>query len=73
MGVTRDTRMFRFADVEFDVKAGELRRRGMTTRLEPQPARVLAMLVERAGDVVTRAELQQHVWSAWRAILRASR
>jgi DNA-binding winged helix-turn-helix (wHTH) protein/TolB-like protein len=45
------------------VKAGELRRGGMTTRLEPQPARVLALLVERAGDVVTRAELQQHVWS----------
>ena len=43
--------------------AGELRRGGMTTRLEPQPARVLAMLVERAGEVVTRAELQQHVWS----------
>jgi DNA-binding winged helix-turn-helix (wHTH) protein/TolB-like protein len=60
---TGDIRLLRFADVEFDVKAGELRRGGMTTRLEPQPARVLAMLVERAGDVVTRAELQQHVWS----------
>ena len=55
--------LLRFADVEFDAKAGELRRAGVTTRLEPQPARVLAMLVERAGDVVTRAELQQHVWS----------
>jgi DNA-binding winged helix-turn-helix (wHTH) protein/TolB-like protein len=62
--VTQEPRLFRFADVEFDVKAGELRRAGgVTTRLEPQPARVLAMLVERAGDVVTRAELQQHVWS----------
>jgi DNA-binding winged helix-turn-helix (wHTH) protein/TolB-like protein len=61
--VTHETRLVRFADVEFDVKAGELRRGGMTTRLEPQPARVLALLVERAGDVVTRAELQQHVWS----------
>jgi DNA-binding winged helix-turn-helix (wHTH) protein/TolB-like protein len=62
--VTHEPRLLRFADVEFDVKAGELRRAGgVTTRLEPQPARVLAMLVERAGDVVTRAELQQHVWS----------
>jgi DNA-binding winged helix-turn-helix (wHTH) protein/TolB-like protein len=61
--VTQETRFLRFADVEFDVKAGEIRRAGMTTRLEPQPARVLALLVERAGDVVTRAELQQHVWS----------
>ena len=61
--MTRETQLLRFADVEFDVKAGELRRAGVTTRLEPQPARVLALLVERAGDVVTRTELQQHVWS----------
>ena len=30
-----------------------------TTRLEPQSARVLALLIVRAGDVVTREELQQ--------------
>jgi len=53
----------RFGDVEFDPLAGELRRGADTTRLEPQPARVLALLVERAGDVVTREELQQRVWS----------
>src|SRR6267142_7248341 len=55
--------MLRFADFEFDERAGELRRNGATTRLEPQPARVLAVLVERVGEVVTRAELQQRVWS----------
>src|SRR5439155_9284530 len=43
--------------------AGELRRGTETTRLEPQPARILALLVERAGEVVTREELQQRVWS----------
>ena len=53
----------RFGDVEFDPLAGELRRGMDTTRLEPQPARVLALLVERAGEVVTREELQQRVWS----------
>jgi DNA-binding winged helix-turn-helix (wHTH) protein/TolB-like protein len=53
----------RFADFEFDERAGELRRAGKTTRLEPQPARVLGVLLERAGEVVTRAELQQRVWS----------
>ena len=53
----------RFGDVEFDPLAGELRRGSETTRLEPQPARVLALLVERAGEVVTREELQQRVWS----------
>ncbi|OLC78077.1 MAG: hypothetical protein AUH72_16520 [Acidobacteria bacterium 13_1_40CM_4_65_8] len=55
--------VIRFGDFEFDERAGELRRNGTTTRLEPQPARVLALLVERAGEVVTRAELQQRVWS----------
>jgi DNA-binding winged helix-turn-helix (wHTH) protein/TolB-like protein len=51
-----------FGDFEFDPIAGELRQGGTTTRLEPQPARVLAVLVERAGKVVSREELQQRVW-----------
>ena len=55
--------MIRFADFEFDERAGELRRNGSTRRLEPQPARVLAVLIERAGELVSRAELQQQVWS----------
>jgi DNA-binding winged helix-turn-helix (wHTH) protein/TolB-like protein len=55
--------IFSFAHFEFDPVAGELRRGGETTRLEPQPARVLAVLVERAGEVVSREELQQRVWS----------
>src|SRR5262245_6222304 len=55
--------MTHFAEFEFDERAGELRRNGETRRLEPQPARVLGVLLERAGDVVTRAELQQRVWS----------
>src|SRR5262245_15592548 len=55
--------MLQFADFEFDERAGELRRNGETRRLEPQPARVLGVLLERAGEVVTRGELQQRVWS----------
>ena len=54
----------RFGEFEFDSLAGELTRDGATTRLEPQPARVLAVLIERAGGVVSREELQQRVWSA---------
>jgi TolB-like protein len=61
----------RFGEFEFDPLAGELRRSGETTRLEPQPARVLAVLVERAGEVVSRDELQQRVWAATRCRLRA--
>jgi DNA-binding winged helix-turn-helix (wHTH) protein len=51
-----------FAEFEFDAASGELRRGSAVVRLEPQPARVLAHLVERAGQVVTRTELQQTVW-----------
>lgn len=58
-----DRRIVRFEDFEFNAPAGELRRNEVTTRLEPQPARVLAVLVERPGEVVSRAELQQRVWS----------
>jgi DNA-binding winged helix-turn-helix (wHTH) protein/TolB-like protein len=53
----------RFGEFDFDPLAGELRRSGETTRLEPQPARVLALLVERPGEVVSRDELKQRVWS----------
>src|SRR3954470_13825513 len=55
--------MIHFAEFEFDERAGELRRNGETRRLEPQPARVLAVLLEHAGEVVSRGELQQRVWT----------
>jgi DNA-binding winged helix-turn-helix (wHTH) protein/TolB-like protein len=53
---------FRFAEFELDAASGELLGPGGRHRLEPQPARVLAMLVERAGQLVTREELQREVW-----------
>jgi DNA-binding winged helix-turn-helix (wHTH) protein/TolB-like protein len=52
-----------FGLFEFDPDAGELTREGRAIRLQPQPARVLALLVERAGEVVSREELRQQVWS----------
>jgi DNA-binding winged helix-turn-helix (wHTH) protein/TolB-like protein len=56
------SRRINFGEFEFDAASGELRRGAESVRLEPQPARVLALLLERAGDVVTRSELQQQVW-----------
>jgi len=43
--------------------AGELRKTGILIKLQPQPFRVLLLLAERAGTVVTREEIQQHLWS----------
>lgn len=52
----------RFGPFEFDLESLELRRDGRPVRLQPQPGRVLALLVEHAGEVVSRDDLQQHVW-----------
>ena len=52
----------RFGIFEFDTDARQLRRDGVLVRLQAQPSRVLAELVERAGEVVTREHLQQAIW-----------
>ena len=49
--------------MELDVSSGELRRDGLTTQLQGQPLQVLLLLIERAGDIVTREEIQRRVWS----------
>jgi len=52
----------RFGIFDFDPDSRELRREGTPVRLQAQPAQVLAALVARAGEVVTREELRQAVW-----------
>jgi TolB-like protein/DNA-binding winged helix-turn-helix (wHTH) protein len=46
----------------FDVDTGELRRDGVAVRLAPQPARVLALLVSRPGELIPRDELRRELW-----------
>ena len=53
-----------FGDHELDCRTGELRRGGTTLKLQPQPAKVLSILVNRAGEVVTREELAEQVWGS---------
>jgi DNA-binding winged helix-turn-helix (wHTH) protein len=52
----------RFAAFELDVAAGELRRSGRLVALTGQPIRVLTLLVQRAGTIVTRDELRREIW-----------
>jgi len=54
----------RFSVFEVDLRAGELRKHGLKVRLQEQPFQVLAMVLERAGEVVTRDELQKRLWPA---------
>ncbi|MGO9084936.1 MAG: winged helix-turn-helix domain-containing protein [Candidatus Sulfotelmatobacter sp.] len=56
------SRVARFGVFELDLTAGELRKSGVKLRLQEQPFQVLALLLERAGDVVTREELRQKLW-----------
>src|SRR3954452_19089722 len=46
----------------FEVHAGELRRQGAKVKLQDQPFQLLLALLERPGEVVTREELQRHLW-----------
>ena len=52
----------RFGVFELDAANGELRRSGRLVALTGQPMRVLVRLVERAGEIVTREELQREIW-----------
>jgi TolB-like protein/DNA-binding winged helix-turn-helix (wHTH) protein/Flp pilus assembly protein TadD len=54
--------MVHFGVFQLDLKARELHKAGVKVKLQEQPFRVLALLVERAGQVVTREELRQKVW-----------
>jgi cholera toxin transcriptional activator len=57
-------RIVRFGVFELDLSAGELRKNGAKLRLQEQPFQVLALLLEHAGDVVTRDEVRQKLWPA---------
>lgn len=54
--------LLRFGIFDFDVTTRALRRQGQPVRLQAQPAQVLALLVSRPGEVVTRDEIRQAVW-----------
>jgi eukaryotic-like serine/threonine-protein kinase len=52
----------RFGSYEFDSRTGMLRKDGIRIRCQEQPLQVLAALVERPGELVTREELRRRVW-----------
>jgi len=59
-----NNRIARFGVFELDLGTGELRKGGVKLRLQGQPIQVLTLLLERAGDVVTREELRQKLWAS---------
>lgn len=57
-----DSTSRRFGEFEFSAGARELRRAGVPVRLQDQPLQILAMLLERPGEIVERDELQKRLW-----------
>src|SRR5690349_18004003 len=56
------SRSYRFGDVEVDFHSAEVRRSGVRLRIQDQPLQVLAALLDRPGEVVTREELRHLLW-----------
>jgi TolB-like protein/DNA-binding winged helix-turn-helix (wHTH) protein len=58
------SRVLKFDGFELDVRAAELRKSGVKLRLQGQPIQVLAILLNSAGELVTREELRSQLWPA---------
>src|SRR5262245_12852874 len=57
-----DPLLLRFGAFELHL-GGELRHKGDLVKLPPQPFRVLEFLARRSGQIVSRAEIREHIWS----------
>ena len=62
MPTTPSPRLVRFAVFDVDLSSRELRKNGLRIRLQEQPFRVLELLLDRPGELITREELQRRIW-----------
>lgn len=60
---TSTTGVARFGPYEVNLRSGELRKFGLRIKMGEQPLRILALLMERQGELVTREELRSQLWS----------
>ena len=58
----RSTSVMRFGTFEVSLQSGEVRKAGLRIRVQQQPMRLLEILLERPGEVVSREELRSRVW-----------
>src|ERR1700719_2859962 len=63
MGGNGDRRL-RFGDYELDSRSGKLLRDARPVKIQPQPLRVLAVLTEHRGEIVSREQLRERIWGA---------
>jgi len=58
------SRILRFGVFDIDLRAAELKKQGVRIKLQDQPFQILSLLLEHPGELVTREELRQKLWSA---------
>ena len=63
MEPSRLTSVVRFGTYEVSLQSGEVRKAGLRIKVQQQPMKLLGILLERPGEVVTREELRARVWS----------
>jgi DNA-binding winged helix-turn-helix (wHTH) protein/tetratricopeptide (TPR) repeat protein len=56
------SRAIHFGPFRLDLQTGELHKNGRIIRLPPQPAKLLALLSSRAGELVTQEQIREHLW-----------
>src|ERR1700723_2829710 len=61
-GTSARVARYRFGPFDLDPNEGTLSRNGVRVRLQDLPYRLLLMLVERPGEIVTREEVRQRLW-----------
>lgn len=61
-GTAQRAPSYRFGAFELDARSGELRKHGVRIKLQDQPRQILVLLLERAGEIVTREEIQKRLW-----------
>jgi DNA-binding winged helix-turn-helix (wHTH) protein/Tol biopolymer transport system component len=61
---TREQQLIRFGPFEVDLHTGELFKNGLKLKLQPQPILVLGVLLEKPGELVTREEFRERLWTA---------
>src|SRR5882724_5120084 len=64
MSANSSSSIVRFGTFEVNLQTGELRHRGQRVKLQEQPLQVLAALLERPGEIITREELRGKLWPA---------
>lgn len=55
-------RLYRFGLFEADLESGTLTRQGVQVKLQEQPFRILALLLESSGEILSREELRKNIW-----------